>query len=48
MKRAVRPEYDILQRTEFKTSLMPPGLVATHTDEELRDLLAFVRRDVVE
>ncbi len=36
---------DILDRTELKTSLMPPGLVATLTDEELRDLLAFVRSD---
>lgn len=34
---------DILQRTELKTSLMPMGLVATITDEELRDLLAFLR-----
>lgn len=34
---------DILQRTELTTSLMPPGLVASLTDEELRDLLAFVR-----
>jgi putative membrane-bound dehydrogenase-like protein len=32
----------ILQRTELKTSLMPPGLVATLTDAELRDLLAFL------
>ena len=36
---------EILERTELKTSLMPPGLVATLTDEELRDLLAFVRGD---
>jgi len=34
---------DILQRTELTTSLMPPGLVVTLTDQELRDLLAFVR-----
>ena len=34
---------DILQRTELKTSLMPPGLAGSLTDEELRDLLAFVR-----
>ncbi|MEO6742767.1 MAG: PVC-type heme-binding CxxCH protein [Chthoniobacteraceae bacterium] len=34
---------DIIQRTELTTSLMPPGLVATLTDEELRDLVAFVR-----
>ncbi|MBL9145964.1 MAG: c-type cytochrome [Verrucomicrobiaceae bacterium] len=33
---------DIVQRTELKTSLMPPGLVATMTDRELRDLLAFL------
>lgn len=38
---------DILQRTELKTSLMPPGLVAMLTEEELRDLLAFVRSDAV-
>lgn len=34
---------DVVQRTELKTSLMPPGLVASLTDEELRDLLAFLR-----
>ena len=34
---------DVLQRTELKTSLMPAGLPATITDEELRDLLAFIR-----
>jgi putative heme-binding domain-containing protein len=34
---------DIIQRTELKTSLMPPGLVTSLTDEELRDLLAFLR-----
>jgi hypothetical protein len=33
---------DIVQRTELKTSIMPPGLVATMTDHELRDLLAFL------
>lgn len=33
---------DIVQRTELKTSIMPPGLVATMTDRELRDLLAFL------
>jgi putative heme-binding domain-containing protein len=38
---------DILERTELKTSLMPPGLVSTLTDEELRDLLAFVRSDEI-
>lgn len=35
---------DILSRTELKTSLMPPGLVAALTDAELRDLLAFLTR----
>jgi putative membrane-bound dehydrogenase-like protein len=34
---------DIIARTELKTSLMPPGLVSALTDEELRDLLAFLR-----
>jgi putative membrane-bound dehydrogenase-like protein len=34
---------DIVQRTDLKTSLMPPGLVLSLTDEELRDLLAFLR-----
>ena len=34
---------DIVQRTDLQTSLMPPGLVASLTDEELRDLLAFLR-----
>lgn len=34
---------DIVQRSEQKISLMPPGLVASLTDEELRDLLAFLR-----
>ena len=34
---------DILERTELHTSMMPTGLVALLTDEELRDLLAFVR-----
>lgn len=33
---------DIVKRTELKTSLMPTGLVATLTDTELRDLLAFL------
>lgn len=33
---------DILERTELKTSLMPAGLVMTLTNEELRDLLAFL------
>ena len=34
---------DIIERTELTTSLMPAGLAASMTDEELRDLLAFVR-----
>ena len=34
---------DIIERTDLNTSLMPPGLVAALTDEELRDLLAFLR-----
>ena len=33
---------DIVERTELKTSLMPPGLVMSLTDAELRDLLAFL------
>ncbi|MBX7209610.1 MAG: c-type cytochrome [Verrucomicrobiaceae bacterium] len=36
------PQTDIVSRVELKTSLMPPGLVMTMTDEELRDLLAFL------
>ena len=36
------PKPDILERTELRTSLMPPGLVSTVTDRELRDLLAFL------
>ena len=36
------PQTDIVSRTELKTSLMPPGLVMTLTDDELRDLLAFL------
>lgn len=36
------PETDIVSRTELKTSLMPPGLVMSLTDTELRDLLAFL------
>lgn len=35
-------EEDIEQRTESKTSLMPEGLTKTLTDQELRDLLAFL------
>ena len=33
---------DIVQRSELKTSLMPAGLVASLTNEEVRDLLAFL------
>lgn len=36
------PEADILKRTELRTSLMPPGLVMSLTNEELRDLLTFL------
>ncbi len=36
------PETEIVSRTELKTSLMPPGLVMSLTDDELRDLLAFL------
>lgn len=36
------PEADIVKRTELRTSLMPPGLVLTLTDSELRDLLSFL------
>ena len=36
------PQTDIISRTELKTSLMPPGLVMILTDEEVRDLLAFL------
>jgi hypothetical protein len=36
------PEADVLSRTELKMSLMPPGLVMSLTDAELRDLLAFL------
>jgi putative membrane-bound dehydrogenase-like protein len=38
------PEADVLSRTEIKMSLMPPGLVMTLTDAELRDLLAFLTK----
>jgi putative heme-binding domain-containing protein len=34
---------DIAKREELMTSLMPPGLVAMLTDQEVRDLLAFLR-----
>lgn len=36
------PQTEIVSRTELKTSLMPPGLVMSLTDAELRDLLAFL------
>lgn len=36
------PKEAILSRTELKTSLMPPGLVISLTDTELRDLMAFL------
>ena len=36
------PQTDIVKRTELKTSIMPQGLVVSLTDEELRDLLAFL------
>jgi hypothetical protein len=36
------PEADVLSRTEIKMSLMPPGLIMSLTDAELRDLLAFL------
>ena len=36
------PEADVISRTEIKMSLMPPGLVMSLTDAELRDLLAFL------
>jgi putative membrane-bound dehydrogenase-like protein len=36
------PQTDIVKRTELKTSIMPQGLVMSLTDEELRDLLAFL------
>lgn len=39
---------DVVRRTELKTSLMPTGLVASLTDAELRDLLAFLRSDTGE
>ena len=40
-ERSFKPT-DIVKRAELKTSLMPAGLVATLTDLELRDLLAFL------
>jgi putative membrane-bound dehydrogenase-like protein len=36
------PEADVISRTEIKMSLMPPGLIMSLTDAELRDLLAFL------
>ncbi|GAA5146587.1 c-type cytochrome [Prosthecobacter algae] len=39
---------DIVSRTELKTSLMPAGLVASLTDAELRDLLAFLTKSSTE
>ena len=42
LERVFKPE-DIRQRTELKASLMPAGLPSAITDEELRDLLAFLR-----
>lgn len=36
------PKPDVVSRVELRTSLMPPGLVSTLTDRELRDLLAFL------
>ncbi|WP_395737142.1 PVC-type heme-binding CxxCH protein [Prosthecobacter sp.] len=36
------PQTDIVKRTELRTSLMPQGLAVSLTDEELRDLLAFL------
>lgn len=41
-KERVFQKSQIVQRKELKTSLMPTGLVAQMTDEELRDLLAFL------
>lgn len=39
---------EIISRTELKTSLMPAGLVASLTDAELRDLLAFLTKSSTE
>ncbi len=36
------PQTDIVKRTEIDSSLMPAGLVMSLSDEELRDLLAFL------
>jgi putative membrane-bound dehydrogenase-like protein len=38
------PEADVISRTEIKMSLMPPGLVMSLTDAELRDLLVFLTK----
>ena len=38
------PKTDVVERTELRTSLMPPGLVSMLTDRELRDLLAFLAK----
>ena len=41
-KECVFQKADIVQRSELKTSLMPPGLVTLLTNDELRDLPAFL------
>ena len=33
---------DMVERTELRTSVMPPGLLASLADSEIRDLLAFL------
>jgi putative membrane-bound dehydrogenase-like protein len=38
------PKTDVVERSELRTSLMPPGLVSMLTDRELRDLLAFLAK----
>jgi putative membrane-bound dehydrogenase-like protein len=38
------PKTDVVERTELRTSLMPPGLVSMLTDRELRDLLDFLAK----
>lgn len=43
-KERVFQKADIISRTELKSSLMPMGLVASLTDAELRDLLAFLTK----
>ena len=42
-ERAFKPA-DIAGRTELKTSIMPPALILSLTDSEVRDLLAFLAR----